>query len=86
LFKISFLKQAPPISKVVARVVFFFFLSKFKKINFTTEIMAEQFIEKRKYVWQITNFTREACEKYGTGNYVDSDQFEILLGENKTRW
>jgi hypothetical protein len=48
--------------------------------------MGEQLIEKRKYVWQITNFTREAYKKYGIGNCVNSDQFEIVLGENKTRW
>jgi hypothetical protein len=48
--------------------------------------MAGQVIEKRKFVWKIKNFTRERYEKYTDLQFIKSDQFEISLGDNKTKW
>jgi hypothetical protein len=48
--------------------------------------MAEQLIEKAKYVWKIKNLTKENLESYSNDGSVESDQFEILIGENKTKW
>jgi transposase len=48
--------------------------------------MAERLGKTRKYVWKITDFTRESYVKYGKGTKVVSDSFEFFIGENKTRW
>jgi hypothetical protein len=48
--------------------------------------MAGQVIEKRKFEWKIKNFTKKRYEEYSGLEEVDSDQFEVFLGKNKTKW
>jgi hypothetical protein len=48
--------------------------------------MAGQVIEKRKFEWKIKNFTKKRYDEYIGYTAVDSDQFEVSLGNNKTKW
>jgi hypothetical protein len=48
--------------------------------------MANQLYVKRKFVWRFENFTREnlnCCKSYLS---INSDEFEMLIGENNTKW
>jgi hypothetical protein len=48
--------------------------------------MAGQVIEKRKFEWKIKNFTKTRYDEYAGYTAVDSDQFEVILGNKKTKW
>jgi hypothetical protein len=48
--------------------------------------MAGQVIEKRKFEWKIKNFTKKRYEEYTNRKGLNSDQFEVSLGKNKTKW
>jgi hypothetical protein len=48
--------------------------------------MTNQLFVKRKFVWRIENVNREKVEKYYSFLSVNSEDFEIFVGENKTKW
>jgi hypothetical protein len=60
--------------------------ARIEKFNPVSEIMEEPVIKKLKILWELTNFTREKLESYDLDKYVGSSDFEIILGNNKTKW
>ncbi|KAG5671691.1 hypothetical protein PVAND_001876 [Polypedilum vanderplanki] len=48
--------------------------------------MVNYIIEQRKFMWKISNFTKESLSSYNDGRNLTSESFEILLGNNKTKW
>jgi hypothetical protein len=48
--------------------------------------MAAQVVEKRKFEWKIKNFTKKRYDECAEHKEVDSDHFEVFLGNNRTKW
>jgi len=48
--------------------------------------MASNIVEARNFEWKIHNFSEDVIKNMTTKMELSTDTFEILLGENVTKW